>query len=389
MGKIKVLHVITRLIVGGAQENTMYTVSRLDKSRYEIDVISGPQSGSEGSLIEEFYAHHISLRILPYLVREINPFKDLLAMVGLYLQMRRNHYTIVHTHSSKAGILGRMAAYLARVPIIVHTVHGWGFHDYIPRYKRRIFIFLEQLSARISTALIVVSNQDARQGQKNHIGSLGKYHLIRSAIPKDEYFECSGDRAAVRQELGIPIDALVMGNVGRFSAQKNPLEWVEVAARVKRAVPNCYFLLVGDGPLHDQVVQLLKKRGLYPFTILTGLRRDAPRLLSAMDVFLLTSLWEGSPRVIPEAMLVGVPVVSSAIAGSAEIIQNDLTGYICQPRDTQVFANRCTELLTDTEKRYRIIQAARRYASQTFDLTQMVTQIDQLYRDLLNQHGKH
>jgi glycosyltransferase involved in cell wall biosynthesis len=389
MAKIKVLHIITRLIVGGAQENTMYTADLLDKNRYQIDVISGPQTGSEGSLIDELLARNIQLRILPYLVREINPIKDLITIVEILKHIRRNQYSIIHTHSSKAGILGRIAAYLAGATLIVHTVHGWSFHDHMPRFTRRIYIFLEQVTARISDALIVVSNRDADQGKKYNIMPSGEYHLIRSAIPQDEFYECSLDRHLVRSDLGIPEDAPVLGNVGRFSVQKNPLEWVKVAALVKQAVPNCFFLLVGDGPLRSQVDSLLQESGLLQYTIMTGLRRDIPQLLSAMDVFLLTSLWEGLPRVIPEAMLVGVPVVSSSVDGSAEIILDGITGYTCQPGDIHSFANRCIELLIDSEKRNRISKAARCYASQTYDLKHMVTQIDQLYMDLLIKHGKH
>ena len=389
MAKIKVLHIITRLIIGGAQENTMYTADLMDKTRYQIDVISGPQTGSEGSLIDELLARNIQLKILPFLVREINPIKDLITTVEIFKQIQRNQYSIIHTHSSKAGILGRIAAYIAGGTIIVHTVHGWSFHDHMHWLTRRVYIFLEQATARISNALIVVCNRDADQGQKYNIMPSGEYHLIRSAIPQDEFYQCGIERHSVRRDFGIPEDAPVLGNVGRFSVQKNPLEWVKVAALVKQAVPNCFFLLVGDGPLRNQVDSLLQESGLLQYTIMTGLRRDIPRLLSAMDVFLLTSLWEGLPRVIPEAMLVGVPVVSSAVDGSAEIIQDGITGYICQPGDIHSFANRCIDLLTDSEKRNRISKAARHFASQTFDLNHMVTQIDQLYMDLLIKHGKH
>ncbi|MBN2004651.1 MAG: glycosyltransferase, partial [Anaerolineae bacterium] len=143
MSKISILHLITRLIVGGAQENTMYTAALLDPTRYAVEVISGPQTGSEGSLIEELRARGVALTILPELVREVHLRNDWVALWKLYRRMRAGHYTIVHTHSSKAGILGRLAAKLAGVPVIVHTVHGWSFHDYMSPLVRAVYVLLE------------------------------------------------------------------------------------------------------------------------------------------------------------------------------------------------------------------------------------------------------
>ncbi len=366
----------------------MYTAEYLDQSRYQVDVISGPQTGDEGSLIDEFRTQGIHLFILPHLVREINPIKDLIAIYRLSRFIRKNHYSIVHTHSSKAGILGRIAAFLAGSPVIVHTVHGWSFHSYLPHWVRYGYILLERFTARFTDAIIVVSTHDLTKGINNKISQRNKYHLIRSAIPLPDFTPAHIDRNSIRLELGIPNESALLGYIGRFSPQKNPLEWVRVAALVKQAVPDCHFLMVGDGPLRNQVTLLLKELGLIQYTTMTGLRRDVPRLLSVMDVFLLTSLWEGLPRVIPEAMLVSVPVVASAVDGSVEIIQNNITGYICPPGDSLAHAECCIELLTNPLKRSRIAGTASKFAAQHFDLSQMVTQIDQLYTQLLGQHGK-
>jgi glycosyltransferase involved in cell wall biosynthesis len=387
MAKIRVLHIITRLIIGGAQENTMYTAEYLDQSRYQVDVISGPQTGTEGSLIDEFNTRGIHLVFMPQLVREINPIKDLIAIYRLSKFIRKNHYSIVHTHSSKAGILGRIAAFLAGSPIIVHTVHGWSFHRYLPYWVRSGYIFLERFTARFTDAIIVVSEHDLIMGINNKISQRNKYSLIRSAIPLPDFTPAHINRNSVRLELGIPNDSPLLGYIGRFSSQKNPLEWARVAALVKQAVPDCRFLMVGDGPLRNKVTLKLKELGLLQYTTMTGIRRDVPRLLSVMDVFLLTSLWEGLPRVLPEAMLMGVPVVASAVDGSVEIIQNDVTGYICAPGDPHAHAECCIELLTNPVKRIRIAGTAAKFAAQYFNLSQMVTQIDQLYTQLLGQHG--
>ena len=378
-----VLHIITRLIVGGAQENTMYTAVMLNKERYKVDVISGPQTGSEGSLIEETIQRGASLTILPELVREINPWKDFLASWKLYRRMKTEHYLIVHTHSSKAGILGRFAARLAGVPIIVHTVHGWSFHDHMSRGLRRIYISLEKYAASISDIMVVVTKNDITKGIEEGIGQTDQYRLIRSSIPIDEFDPGIFDRSLVRKELDIPQDVPVLGNIGRFSPQKNPLDWIRVADNVAKELPDCFFLLVGDGPLRTEVEELISTTNLAKRTIITGLRRDIPRMLSTIDVFLLTSLWEGLPRVIPQAMSMGIPVIANRADGTIEAVQDGITGYLCSPGDINGLARNCIRLLSDKKIRYKMGLSCQNYARREYNLDVMITQIESLYEELI------
>lgn len=381
---IPVLHVITRLIVGGAQENTLYTAARLDSQRYRLEVISGPQTGSEGSLIEEAQAQGIPLEIFPDLLRQVSPLHDLRALAALTRHMGRENYAIVHTHSSKAGILGRLAARRAGTPAIVHTVHGWSFHDYMPPPTRRLYILLERWMARFTDALIVVTEKDIEKGLGAGIGRREQYHLIRSAIPLDQFDPARYDRLAIRQELGLPLDTPVIGSVGRFSTQKNPLDWVRVAGIVGRARPEAHFLLVGDGPLREEVEALLAREGLTGRVVLTGLRRDAPRLLAAMDVFLLTSLWEGLPRTIPEARAMGLPVVATRANGTTEAVEDGLTGYLCRPGDLKTMAERVIALLDNPVLRAEMGARGRALALAEFDLQVMIEKIEDLYSMLLS-----
>jgi glycosyltransferase involved in cell wall biosynthesis len=382
---VPVLHAITRLIVGGAQENTMYTAALLDKSRFQVEVVSGPQTGREGSLLEEVRQRGVALTILPDLVRQIHPLHDLRALIKLTRLMNSRGYQIVHTHSSKAGILGRLAARLANVPVIVHSVHGWSFHPHMSPWTRRIYILLERIAASYTDALVVVAESDIDKGLQAGIGRAGQYHLIRSAIPLEEFNREHVDRQAVRRELGLPADAIVLGNVGRFSPQKNPLDWVRVAARVGEALPGCHFLLVGDGPLRSQVEALIAEEGLSDRTILTGLRRDVAELIAAMDVFLLTSLWEGLPRVIPQALAMGVPVIANRADGTIEAVGEGESGFLCPPGDLDCLASRCLELLQDAERRKTMGTCGWEFALKEFDLQRMVSQIADLYGDLLSQ----
>jgi glycosyltransferase involved in cell wall biosynthesis len=386
MSGIPVLHIITRLIVGGAQENTMYTAARLDPTRFCVEVISGPQTGSEGSLIDEVRSLGVSLEILPSLLREVSPRQDVAALLALRRLIRTGQFAIVHTHSSKAGILGRVAARLAGVPVIVHTVHGWSFHEHMSPRRRRLYVALERWTARFTDALIVVARPDIEKGLAEGIGRREQYHLIRSAIPLEAFDPTNIDSSAVRRELGLPLNVPVLGNVGRFSAQKNPLDWVAVAGRVAQAVPDCHFLLVGDGPLRSDVETALTAAGIADRTILTGLRRDVPRLIAAMDVFLLTSLWEGLPRVIPQAMSMGIPVVANRADGTVEAINHGVTGFLCEPGSTESMAENCCLLLQNPQLRQEMGGRGQKYAHQEFGLERMIRDIEALYEDLLQRH---
>ena len=381
---VGVLHPITRLIVGGAQENTMYTAAMLNPVRYRAEILSGPQTGSEGSLIEEVRQRGIPLTIFPDLLRQVSPLHDFRALGKMRRYFHQNRFTVVHTHSSKAGILGRIAAKQAGVPIIIHTVHGWSFHDYMSPAGRLVYILLERLTARISQALIVVAQRDIEKGLRAGIGKPEQYHLIRSAIPLDEFNPALVDRQAVRQELDLPLDCTVIGNVGRFSGQKNPLDWVRVSAAVGGARPEVRFLLVGDGPLRQEVEAQITQAGLAERTVLTGLRRDVPRLMAAMDIFLLTSLWEGLPRVLPQAMAMGLPVIANKADGTLEAIQPGQTGYLCEAGQTEQMTTACLNLVDHPGERQAMGQRGRAFAAQEFDLRRMIAQIEALYDKFLS-----
>lgn len=383
---IRVLHPITRLIVGGAQENTMLTAQLLNPARWQVDVLSGPQTGREGSLIETVRERGIPLIIEPSLVREVNPLQDLRALFRLARLMRQGRYTIVHTHSSKAGIVGRWAAKLAGVPIIVHTVHGWGHHDRQHPLIRAYYILLEKLTLPITDKLIVVSPLNTEKGLADGIGRPEHYTVIRSGIELERFGHPQVDRATTRAAWNIPLDAPVVGTVTRLSAQKAPLDFVRAAAQVAAAVPNVYFLVVGDGPLRAEVEQLARDLGISERLVLTGLRRDVPEQLAAMDIFALSSLWEGLPRVLPQAMASGLPVVATATDGSIEAVTDGENGFLVPPGQPAVLAESLIRLLRDPALARQMGEAGRHHVAE-FDVRTMVAQIDQLYQELLAKKG--
>jgi len=385
MNRTSVLHIITRLIVGGAQENTMLTAALLNPDRYDVDVISGPQTGPEGSLIEEVRARGVPLTIEPTLVREINPIRDLLALIRLTRFIKHGRYTIVHTHSSKAGILGRWAAYLAGVPIIVHTVHGWGHHERQHPAVRRFYMLLERATQRFTARLIVVSPRNTQKGLSDGIGTPEKYITIRSGIELDRFRQPTRPREAVRAELGIPLQSPVVGTVTRLSPQKAPLDFVAAAAHVAAQRPDVHFVVVGDGPLRADVETEMTALSLTERIHLTGIRRDVPDLLHSFDLFALTSLWEGLPRVLPQAMAAGLPIVATAVDGNAEAVTDGVNGFLTPPGDPQAMAVALLRLLDDPALASRMGDAGRSRAEE-FGARKMVSDIAALYEALLEEH---
>jgi glycosyltransferase involved in cell wall biosynthesis len=385
MPPVPVLHIITRLIVGGAQINTLYTARYLNKNNFSVQIMSGSQTGPEGCLIDEIRKNNIILTIDHNLVREINPIKDLLSFYNIYNFLKKNKIYIVHTHSSKAGFLGRIAAHFAKTPIVIHTVHGWSFHHHMSPIKRKLYIALEKLAANFSDAIIVVTKLDIKKGLNAGIGTKRKYHLIRSAIPVDQFNPKSLSRESIRSELGIPTDVVVIGNIGRLSPQKNPLVWLQIAERIHIARPDVYFLMVGDGPMRRQVEDLWRRSNLKEKLILTGLHKDTPKMFKAIDIFLLTSLWEGLPRVIPESYLMNVPVVAFEVDGIQEAILHKETGFLCSQGNLNQITDYCIFLIDHKNIRVQMGNRGREFALKYFNLHHMIKQIEQIYEKFLKE----
>lgn len=382
----RVLHIITRLIIGGAQENTMLTADLLDKSCWSVDILCGPQTGTEGSLIEEVCQREIPLTIEPALVREVNPRKDMLALIRLTRFIKQGGYTIVHTHSSKAGILGRWAARLAGTPIIIHTVHGWGHHDHQHPLVRHTYITLEKLCLPITDRLISVSPLNIEKGLKDGIGRPENYMVIRSGIELERFGYPQVPPEQTRTILGIPANALVVGTVTRLSPQKAPLDFVRAASMIAQSVPEVRFVMVGDGPLRSEVETLVAELGLTDRLVLTGLRRDIPELMAAFDLFVLSSLWEGLPRVLPQAMATSLPIVATAIDGNAEVVVEGVNGRLVAPNDPTALARAAIELLGHPCLAAQMGAAGRERASK-FGAQKMVADIAALYEQLMTQKG--
>ncbi len=376
MPKINILYLITKLELGGAQKQLLSLISGLDKERYRVFLFTA----KKGPLLSDAYSiDGLTLKRSNWLERPINPFKDILAFCEIYAFIKKNNIQIVHTHSSKAGILGRLSAGLAKVKFICHTVHGWSFNDFQPFFLRKILILLERLSARFTDKLIVVSYRDKQKGLANRIGDPDKFQLIRYGIDYSGFTLRSRD---IRKELGIDTEDLTVGMVSCFKPQKAPQDFIRLAFLVKQSMPSVKFILVGDGVLRGRIQALINKFNLQRNVILTGWRRDIHRILSAIDVFALTSLWEGLPITVLEAVASSIPVIATNTGGIEEIIIDGKTGFLVLPHDIQGMSEKLILLLKDADLRRQIARNAKNNLNGDFALTNMVKNYQDLYKSL-------
>ncbi len=377
-----VCHVITKLELGGAQEVAMQVVAGLDRRRFRPVLIAGPG----GLLTEEARAlEGVEVRIVPSLLREIHPLKDLRALWALVGMFRRLRPKIVHTHSSKAGILGRLAAWLAGVPCILHTIHGYGVTPVQPFWLRRALIALEWTVGRVTTHWIAVSQADRRQGIKWGLFSASKVSVVRPGIDPAPFATRidSAERDRLRAMLGIGSDHLLVGTVSCLKPQKSPADFVRVAARVCQRIATARCVLVGDGALRPQIEALLRAHGLQERVTLLGWRRDVVALLKTFDVFVLTSQWEGLPCVLLEARATRIPIVATRVGGTAEAIVEHAQGTLYQPGDVQAMADRVCQILEDERYRTQLRTSSGEFPEE-FTIRETVKQYQSLYTYLLH-----
>jgi glycosyltransferase involved in cell wall biosynthesis len=380
--RIKVVHIVTRLDLGGAQQNTLHTVRHLDPKRFEAVLLCG-SGGALDSELQSWPSDGPRWRFVRNLVREISPRRDFLAFLELRRLLLDLKPAVVHTHSSKAGILGRLAAWTAGVPVVVHTFHGFGFHDGQSWLKKRLYVLAERLAGALSTALVFVSRANEDYARRHGLGEPGRYVLIRSGVKLAD-FPALCAAADKKVSLGLKPEARLVLSVGNFKPQKNPEDFLAAARIVAQSQPDAAFVFVGDGPLRGKLEAGVG--GLKPRFLLPGWRRDVGELLAAADVFVLTSLWEGLPRALVEAMKSGVVPVCYATDGVKDLIRDGENGFLVPQGDVSALAGRVGELLQDAALRKRQGAAAAAAIGPEFDIDGMVRQQEALYLKLLGKH---
>ena len=385
---IRVLHIITRMIVGGAQENTLLSVEGLDAMpEYDVDFISGIDQGREGELLTRA-RETTNLIIVDELGRSIKPWSDAVALWKLYRLIKKGKYHIVHTHSSKAGVLGRIAAYFAGTPLIVHTLHSLVFHDYQPWVVNRTWWLIKKICAPMTDFYISVSAIIVKKALAAGISKPEKYRTIYSGMELDWFLNAKFDSAKVREEFGIPQDAPVVGKIARLFPLKGHDELMDAAPEIVKRIPNVRFFLIGDGILLEHLQERAKNYGISENFVFAGLidRERIPEMISAMDVVVHTSLREGLARVLPQSLAMGKPCVSFDIDGAPEVVIDDYTGYLVEAYDSVGLAEKVSKILGDDDLRKKMGENGKIHVDPNFRTEKMVADIAEVYQMLLEKY---
>ncbi len=332
---MRIVHVITRLIIGGAQENTLLTVDDLHHHYHDdVTLITGPAEGPEGDLFDRARERELKVEVMPELVRPIRPATDMRAYRKLRSAFRRIKPDVVHTHSSKAGILGRAAAWHERVPAVVHTIHGMPFGTFESPLRNRLYIALERWAARRCHAIVSVCDAMTEQALAAGVGQPDQFSTVYSGMDADAFLNPRRSRDEVRRELGLADDEVAFATVARLFELKGHDDLIAVAPAILKSNPQVRFVWIGDGILRERLIGDLERLGIRPAFVLTGLVPPdrIPELLSGVDAVIHPSLREGLARVIPQALLVGRPVISYDIDGAREVVLPE-TGVLLEPRD--------------------------------------------------------
>ncbi|UCE22866.1 MAG: glycosyltransferase family 4 protein [Candidatus Aminicenantes bacterium] len=381
--KIKVLHIITRLDKGGSAENTFLTVKGLDKKKYDVTLMSGPvqdPSQERRIQIEECGIPYIHM---PVLVRNINVIADAIAFFKIRRFLAKKKFDVVHTHTSKAGLLGRFAARLAGVPVVVHTPHGHVFFGYFGLMKTKIFILLEKLANRMTDRIVALTHREKADYISYRTCPEEKLTVIPSGIELNKFREYTpSNKTKLKKEIGLPENSFVVGTAGRLVPVKGPEFLINASQTIIPKHPNTCFLFAGDGPLKEDLQKKANEAGGEKNIFFLGWRDDIEHILSIFDVFCLPSLNEGMGRVLVEAMAHGIPIVASDVGGIPDLVTHGKNGFLVPPKNPEELAKHIQILIEDEAKRKKMGEAGKKMA-QKFSHESMVKNIAALYEELL------
>ena len=381
---MRVTHIITRLVVGGAQENTVASVLGLRQiPGVEVHLISGPTTGPEGSLESEFAGTPDILTRVPELVRPIHPLKDWLALRRLEKILREQKPDLVHTHSGKAGILGRLAARRAGVPVILHHIHGPSFGPFQGLPANWIFTAAERYAAGVTTHFVCSAQAMTRLYLAAGIGRPEMYTRIFSGFPVEPFANAAND-PALRSQLGLAPDAFVIGKIARLAPLKGHEDLLAAFQKLLPQFPRARLLLVGDGRLRTQLEARARTLGLADKAVFTGLvpPGEVPRYVGIMDCLAHLSAREALSRALPQALAAGKPVVSYDFDGADEICLDGETGFLVRTGDTTTVTQRLLQLANDAPLRERLGRHGRQFVRENFAVEQMVDNLYHLYLKL-------
>lgn len=379
---MRILHVITRMILGGAQENTLLSVLGQMDAGHEVRLISGPSLGPEGSLVREALDAGVDYVEIPSLLRAIRAVDDVRACRALARQIREFNPDVVHTHSSKAGILGRMAAWRYGVPFVVHTIHGLPFHPYQSVLLNRLYIFAERFGAKRCHRILSVADAMTDQAVYAGIAPRAKFETVYSGMRMDPFLNENRDIQALRTELGIEPEDIVIGKIARLFELKGHEYLLQAFADLWKQEPRLRLLLVGDGVRRQELCRLAERFGIGDRIVWAGLvpHDRVPDMIACMDMVVHCSLREGLARVLPQALLSGKPTVSFDVDGAREVIIDGKTGWLVPPRDVGALTEIVQAVLADPEEAATRARRGRELCRERFDWRTMASRLLDIYQ---------
>jgi len=370
--KIKVLHFITRFIRGGADENTMYTVLGLDKNIYDVTLTFGENYNKE--MVNIVKASKVKIKI--FTIKHFNIFSSIYSLLLVYNFIRKQRFDIVHTHSTEAGIIGRIAARIARTPIIIHTIHGVAFTPYRSKLLNYFILSCERFVDKYTNHFISNSYLITKEYLSNGIGKKEKFTTIYSGIDVERF-------NIKKSKNKIPVITII----ARLAKGKGHEYFINAATTILKT-RKAEFWIVGNGELKEEIENMITNLKLESYVKIIGERDDIPQILSQTDIFVLPTLWEGTPRTIFEAMAAGVPVITTPVGGIPEIIKDNQNGFLVEPKNSEKLAEKILFVLYNKDKIRLIIDDAKK-ESKKYSYKKMVNNIDQLYQVLLKNKSKN
>ena len=384
---MKIVHVITRLIVGGAQENTILSCRGLIECGHEVVLLTGPETGPEGGLFELARAYGVRVEVIRNLRRNVHPLRDVAALGELVGMISKLGPDVVHTHSSKAGILGRLAARLAGVKAVVHTVHGLPFFPYQSKWANWAYIQAERLAARWTDKIVAVAEDMVKQACAAGVGPREKFVTIYSGLDGESFFVGEDVGKRVREELGIPQDAFVVGKVARLAPGKGHEYLLDALEGLMRRYDKLWCVLVGDGVLGEQIEARVAKAGMPERVRMVGLVDPGriPGLLAGMDMLVHTSLHEGLPRAVVQGLLAGLVVGAFDLDGAKEVIEAGKGGYLIEAESVSELVEAIEQTIQGAAEVRALDWEQRRALAARFSWRKMVEELDGLYRGLVGE----
>jgi glycosyltransferase involved in cell wall biosynthesis len=381
---VRILHIHTLPVISGSGINTFLTMRGMKGNRYESVLACAPG----GALVDLVQRHGMEVKTFPSLVQPLHPLKDFRAVLDLTGHLTTNSYQVVHTHNSKAGFVGRLSAKLARVPVIVHTVHGFAFHGQEPPWRRCLFRSLERLASHWCDKMIFISQPLVDWAAREGIGCTRKTTRIYSGIEMDRFHPVSvQEKNRLKAQWGLQERDAVIGMVSKLWEGKGHAFLIRTFKEIKNAKPEARLVIVGEGYLMESLKTLASQMGLSEAVIFTGFLEDVSQIIATFDVAVLPSYFEGMGRVLLEAMAMEKPVVGTRVGGIPDLIEQGLNGYLVGPGNEKELASAVLKILNDDDLALRMGQAGRKKMTDCFSAESMVRSIEAVYREMLKKKG--